>query len=268
VTDRDRPTFSDDRLDEMVRAAALAGPPAGEDASPGLPVLTRVLLGLGVVAAASVAVALTLTVFLPANQSVPLQVAQADEPTLPVAEPFEATIADPGDQSDEAPAVSDGIAEAAADPVIRPAASLVIARFSPEESDRLAALFFPVDAQTEETMAQVPVEPADEDEGLSNRDHLLAIGRALRSADVARDALALMSPEEQLEACRLWSAEPSLRPIAFAHLSHLSMDPAVASDARRVAEALAIDASNRPWLASYGLTVFDAQNELQLEGDS
>ncbi len=68
----------------------------------------------------------------------------------------------------------------------------------------------------------------------------------------ANDTLDLMHPDQQIEACRVWAQDPSLRPVAFERLQQLASDPALAEQVSQTAQALARDAALRPWLMSYG----------------
>ncbi|MEM1186357.1 MAG: hypothetical protein AAGI53_15310 [Planctomycetota bacterium] len=236
MSNNDQHPLSDDRLDELVRSAALAGP-AEPSRNDGLPALTRLLIACGAIGVAGVAIGVTL-VFTPSPTPAPVEVAQSDNAPTPPERVEPATFVNRSAIERPEPSFQ--------------SRSMVVAQFSPEESDRLAALFFP------ETPGSTGVDPETHAEpnlspGLANSDDLMAIGRLLRSADIARDTLALMSPDEQLEACRLWSTEPSLRPIAFDHLSRLSMDPSVSVATQRVVEKLALDPALRSWLTSYGL---------------
>ena len=249
--------LNDDRLDDLVRAAAAAGPVESgreSDRGGGLPLVTRVLLASGVLAAAAVGVAFVVT-------GVP-----ATTPATPGPQVADATPADPVGEETDAP-IPEPTAQVAAvesDPsAVR--RSVVLARFTPEESAGMAALFetpAPAPAPAAEPTPNVDGAPAivaaSPEPAAASDEQLMALGRLLRSAEAARDTLALMSPGEQLEACRLWAAEPSLRPFAFERLSDLSMNPAVADDVRRAATAMASDPALSPWLQSYGLAMGDA----------
>jgi len=248
MTDR-RPPLSDDRLDELVRAATLAGPTEPDRDRNELPPLTLALLASGLLGVAAVALAAAVWIGPAAGPTAP--VAERDPAEGAPAESATAEIASVEARNERPVETGSG------------GRSLVVARFSPEESARLAWLF---DGQpTAEA-------PAAEDSAAAARvvstvaaasppppavdaDRIMALGRALRSADAARDALALMPAAEQLAACRLWAAEPSLRPIAFERLSVLSMHPTVADDVRRAARSMASDPSLTPWLRSYGLAM-------------
>lgn len=79
------------------------------------------------------------------------------------------------------------------------------------------------------------------------------MGERIRSAMEAEAALAAMSADEQLDACRVWAMEPRLRPVAFAQLRRLSEAEATREGAARAAADLAAQRELRPWLKSYGM---------------
>lgn len=250
MTDR-RPQHSgdhltDDRLDALVRRAALAGPlealgtPTG-----GLPILTRLLLALGLLGVAGAAIGFAVVLTRPAQPTHTPTPTPAIADAAPAPAPPEA---DSDTDTEPAP-------EAGAEPA-RPARSFVVARFTPEQSQALAAALFP-ESEPEHRTAPAPAPPTSAPTPAptpdpARQDHLLALGRALRSAMTANDTLDLMHPDQQVEACRVWASDPSLRPVAFERLQHLASDPALAGPVRHTAEALARDTAMRPWLMSYG----------------
>lgn len=81
----------------------------------------------------------------------------------------------------------------------------------------------------------------------------IALGRTLRSAELARQTLDAMPASEQLEACRVWAREPSLRPVAFERLARLQNDPALAGECARIASEMSDDSSLLAWARSHGL---------------
>lgn len=86
------------------------------------------------------------------------------------------------------------------------------------------------------------------------REHrFLALGRTLRSADVAKQTLDAMPASEQLEACRVWARDPSLRPVAFERLAKLQNDPALAGECARIASEMSDDRFLLAWARSHGL---------------
>lgn len=87
----------------------------------------------------------------------------------------------------------------------------------------------------------------------SREKEILALGRAIRSADLARATLDTMSGEEQLEACRIWARDPSLRPVAFERLARLQNDPAHAAECARIASAMSEDRNLLAWARSHRL---------------
>lgn len=92
----------------------------------------------------------------------------------------------------------------------------------------------------------------------SREKELLALGRAIRSADLARATLDTMTGEDQLEACRIWARDPSLRPVAFERLARLQNDPAHAAECARIASAMSEDRNLLAWARSHRLRT-DAQ---------
>lgn len=80
---------------------------------------------------------------------------------------------------------------------------------------------------------------------------LRRLGEALRSATEARETLARLPLEQQLDACEQWAADPRLRPAAFEHLRALRASGT--AGASEVADSLARRPELRGWLASYGL---------------
>ncbi len=225
-----RPPLSDDHLDALIRRAALAGPVEQSNTpADGLPLLTRLLLTAGVLGVAGAAIGLAVILTQPGQKTPAPQIADATPPT-PATAPEPANTEPP-----------------------KPTRSFVVARFTPEESKALAAALFPDNEPAPDTVAAAePVPLPDTTPDPARRDHLLALGRALRSAMNANDTLDLMSPAEQVEACRVWAADPSLRPVAFERLQQLASNPALADQVRHTAEALARDTAMRPWLMSYG----------------
>lgn len=81
----------------------------------------------------------------------------------------------------------------------------------------------------------------------------IALGRTLRSAELARQTLDAMPASEQLEACRVWAREPSLRPVAFERLARLQNDPALAGECARIASEMSEDNALLAWARSHGL---------------
>jgi hypothetical protein len=229
-----RPPISDDHLDALIRRAALAGPVEQSDTpANGLPLLTRLLLAAGLLGVAGAAIGLAVILTRPTQPSPTPTIADATPP--------------PPELTPE-PTVTE---------TSKPTRSFVVARFTPEESKALAAALFPANQPAPDRPAAAePVPPPDTTPDTTpdpaRRDHLLALGRALRSAMNANDTLDLMPPAEQVEACRVWAADPSLRPVAFERLQHLASNPALADKVRHTAEALARDTAMRPWLMSYG----------------
>lgn len=89
---------------------------------------------------------------------------------------------------------------------------------------------------------------------------ILALGRAIRSADLARQTLDTMSGEDQLNACRIWARDPSLRPVAFERLAKLQDDPALAGACARIASEMSDDRSLLAWARSHGLRMSSESN--------
>ena len=81
----------------------------------------------------------------------------------------------------------------------------------------------------------------------------VALGRTLRSADVARGVLDAMEGAEQLEVCRVWARDPSLRPVAFERLARLQNDPSLAGECARIATEMSEDRGLLAWARSHGL---------------
>ncbi|MEM7754031.1 MAG: hypothetical protein AAF297_00165 [Planctomycetota bacterium] len=263
-----RSELTDARLDELVRTAALSGPTERDHRGSGLPVLTRVLITSGLVSVAGLALAVVV-----AGVGGGQTGSQTGPHMLPG--PGAERVADAGDApriTEETLPKGDLDRGDARGETARP--SFVIARFSAEDSAGLEGLWFapegsdttvPVRSESaadesfasvpasEQTASAAPAATTTPAATASRRAEMLALGRLLRSADIARDTLAIMSPAEQLEACLLWTSEISLRPVAFERLAHLSMDPAVAGDVRRASLELMNDPAMRPWLASHGL---------------
>jgi hypothetical protein len=82
---------------------------------------------------------------------------------------------------------------------------------------------------------------------------VLALGRTLRSADLARQTLDAMPSGDQLEACRIWARVPSLRPVAFERLARLQSDPALAGECARIASEMSEDRALLAWARSHNL---------------
>jgi hypothetical protein len=254
IEDRERSTstLTDDRLDVLIRRAAIAGPVRRPDDGVSLPVLTRILIAMGVLATAG----FTIAVLRPVAPTAPAQrVAGAPSRSVEreqVASGSEASAVEseavgPGSGSEPAP--SDTRVLASAGPPAR--TSPVLLRFTPEESESLAGLFA-TPAPSQPGSGDVTREASQAAPHGSDRERLLSLGRVLRSAMVAHDTLDLMTPGEQVEACRVWATEPSLRPVAFERLARLALDPAVTDDVQQLARELAGDPTLRPWLTSYG----------------
>jgi hypothetical protein len=89
--------------------------------------------------------------------------------------------------------------------------------------------------------------------GPSRERQILALGRAIRSAEIARATLDAMPGEEQLQACRIWARDPSLRPVAFERLARLQDDPAYAAECARIANAMSEDKHLLAWARSHNL---------------
>lgn len=87
---------------------------------------------------------------------------------------------------------------------------------------------------------------------LSNKE-LMDLGRTLRSAMHAESLLDLLPPEEQIHACRVWAAEPHLRPVVMARLRHLSERGELETAIRNTVSDLSQDPDLWTWLRSYGL---------------
>ncbi len=87
----------------------------------------------------------------------------------------------------------------------------------------------------------------------SREREILALGRAIRSAEIARATLDAMPGEEQLQACRIWARDPSLRPVAFERLARLQDDPAYAAECARIANAMSEDKHLLAWARSHNL---------------
>ncbi|MBX3315422.1 MAG: hypothetical protein KF902_01010 [Phycisphaeraceae bacterium] len=121
-----------------------------------------------------------------------------------------------------------------------------------------AELAMPASVMTvEATPAQPELVPSDV-VGKRARDaerarRFIELGRTLRSAELARQTLDAMSASEQLEACRVWAREPSLRPVAFERLARLQNDPALAGECARIASEMSDDSSLLAWARSHGL---------------
>ena len=81
----------------------------------------------------------------------------------------------------------------------------------------------------------------------------IALGRTLRSAELARQTLDAMAASEQLEACRVWARDPSLRPVAFERLARLQNDPVLAGECARIASEMSVDSVLLAWARSHGL---------------
>ncbi len=62
-----------------------------------------------------------------------------------------------------------------------------------------------------------------------------------------------MPASEQLEACRVWARDPSLRPVAFERLAKLQNDPALAGECARIASEMSDDRFLLAWARSHGL---------------
>lgn len=86
-------------------------------------------------------------------------------------------------------------------------------------------------------------------------DAFIALGERLRSGDAAREILATLSPDQQVEACEAWAAAPSLRYVAFDWLSRLARggDRETADAIASLRDRLAQNPDLKPWLASYSL---------------
>ncbi len=96
--------------------------------------------------------------------------------------------------------------------------------------------------------------PADTPTPSPSRERaILALGRAIRSAERARATLDAMPGEDQLEACRIWARDPSLRPVAFERLARLQDDPAYAAECARIAHAMSEDKHLLAWARSHNL---------------
>ena len=93
---------------------------------------------------------------------------------------------------------------------------------------------------------------ADAD-GAAVSSALLAIGEGVRSGDTARELLASLPIERQIEACRAWVERPALRPVAFEWLASLerSSSPEASGMARALRDDLSHRPELRPWLLSY-----------------
>lgn len=99
--------------------------------------------------------------------------------------------------------------------------------------------------------ASTPEARAESNRNRERRLH--ALGRTLRSADLARQTLDAMPASEQLEACRVWARDPSLRPVAFERLARLQDDPALAGECARIATEMSDDRFLLAWARSHGL---------------
>ncbi len=77
------------------------------------------------------------------------------------------------------------------------------------------------------------------------------LGELLRSADVAEQILDQLPPLEQLAVCKVWAHEPGRRPVAFARLHRLSLDPELSGAVRTVIADLHQDPSLKKMLRSY-----------------
>lgn len=106
-----------------------------------------------------------------------------------------------------------------------------------------------------ERLAQSPAStPEPRAESARERERrYLAIGRTLRSADVAKQTLDAMPESEQLEACRVWARDPALRPVTFERLARLQDDPALAGECARIASEMSDDSHLLAWARSHGL---------------
>lgn len=83
------------------------------------------------------------------------------------------------------------------------------------------------------------------------RAELVELGRSLRSAMLAEESFNSMSPEEQLEACRVWSSDPSLWPAVFSRLELLRGDPRVEAEFNELVAEWRGDRVLSNWLVSY-----------------
>lgn len=107
------------------------------------------------------------------------------------------------------------------------------------------------DASRDSAVAHAPVSPPIT--AAARERQILALGRAIRSAEIARATLNAMTGQEQLEACRLWARDPSLRPVAFERLARLQDDPAYAAECARIANAMSEDKHLLAWARSHNL---------------
>lgn len=88
----------------------------------------------------------------------------------------------------------------------------------------------------------------------------MELGRSLRSAMSARLVLDAMSDHEQLEACRLWASDPSLRPIVFERLARLQDRPGLAEPCAAIASAMHDDRELVAWIRSHNVRTVAARD--------
>ncbi len=105
--------------------------------------------------------------------------------------------------------------------------------------------------------------PARQKADRAREREILALGRAIRSADLARATLDAMAGEDQLDACRVWARDPSLRPVAFERLARLQDDPAFAAECARIATVMSEDRSLLAWARSHNLRTDAGQSTHQ-----
>lgn len=115
----------------------------------------------------------------------------------------------------------------------------------PAQINTAALAAHTTDPETSDKPARTPSATRDRE--------ILAIGRAIRSAEIARATLDAMPGEAQLEACRIWARDPSLRPVAFERLARLQDDPAYAAECARIAHAMSEDKHLLAWALSHKL---------------
>jgi len=77
------------------------------------------------------------------------------------------------------------------------------------------------------------------------------LGEMMQSAQSARSAILLLPLDQQIEIVRVWSDEPSLRPVVFERLEELLRDPESASAAKLLRSELAMIPQLSSWVQSY-----------------
>lgn len=217
-----------DRLDELIREAALAGPTEpGERSRRALPLLVGGAALAGVLLAAAVG-GFVLRSGAPAPRADEITAAPGSPKTPEASTPETLTPATSAPKPEREPLFT-LVLEI---PLVRPEAG---AAFRAESIGQVARA-------------------ADADRPGTRREaELLEFGRTLRSAMEIRETLDAMTPAEQLRACRVWAEHPTLRPVTFERLLALREDPAVRDEVLALVDEMRDVDELRPWLRSYRL---------------